>query len=193
MKRPVIPATQAMNSYEEKSSMTRANIDRRHFLGGLLVAGSTAVAAIAQERSREQLREPVFRVANNPENAAASHPLDPAIDIAGRALGICQNNITDYTCTLVKRERIKGTLGDHEYMFTKIRNGKSEDGRVTTKFSVYLYFLKPEGVKGREVLYIEGDNEGKLIAKEGGLKGRVLPSVWLTRFASRATSFQMRM
>jgi hypothetical protein len=64
-------------------------------------------------------------------------------------------------------------------MFAKIRNGKVKDGQVAAKFSVYLYFLKPDAVKGREVLFIEGDNNGKLMAKEGGLKGRVIPSVWL--------------
>lgn len=161
--------------------MSRARMDRRHFLGGILGTGTAVAAAVAQERSREQLREPVYRVANNPEApaAAGSHPLDPAVEVATRALGILRNDITDYTCTMVKRERVKGTLRDHEYMFAKIRNGKVQDGQVTTKFGVYLYFLKPEGVKGREVLYIEGDNNGKLIAKEGGLKGRVLPSVWL--------------
>lgn len=158
--------------------MTRAKLDRRHFLGGLVGTG-TLVAAAAAQQSRDQLQEPVFRVANNGDAEAASHPIDPAVEIANRALGIIRNDITDYTCTLVKRERIKGTLRDHEYMFAKVRNGKSAEGGVTTKFGVYLYFLKPDAVKGREVLYIEGDNNGKMIAKEGGLKGRVIPAMWL--------------
>lgn len=160
--------------------MTRASMDRRHFLSGLVGTGGAlaAAAAIAQERSRDQLQEPVYRVAHNPE-AAGAHPLDASAEIATRALGIIRNDISDYTCTMVKRERIKGTLRDHEYMFAKIRNGKVQNGQVTQKFSVYLYFLKPDGVKGREVLYIDGDNNGKFIVKEGGLKGKVLPSVWL--------------
>jgi hypothetical protein len=157
--------------------MTRANIGRRLFLGGLLGMG-TATAAFAQQ-SRDQLREPVYRVANNPEAAAPAHPLDPAREIAVTALERIQNDITDYTCTIVKRERIKGVLHDHEYMFAKIRNRKEKDGRIATNLSVYLYFLKPDDVKGREVLYIENENEGKLIAKEGGIKGRVIPSLWL--------------
>jgi hypothetical protein len=160
--------------------MTRANIDRRHFLGGLLGTGTAVAAAVAQQ-SRDQLREPVYRVSTTggEEGATGAHPLDPALEIANRALAVVRNDITDYTCTLVKRERIKGTLNDHEYMFAKIRNGKVKDGQVAAKFSVYLYFLKPDAVKGREVLFIEGDNNGKLMAKEGGLKGRVIPSVWL--------------
>jgi hypothetical protein len=160
--------------------MKRAQTERRRFLGGLLCTGSLLAtqAAFGQE-PRGQLREPVFRVAGNVAANEASHPLDPALEIANNALRQIQTHIHDYTCTMVKRERIKGTLRDHEYMFAKIRNGKVQDGRVTTKFAVYLYFLKPEDVKGREVLYIEGDNNGKLLAKEGGLKGKLLPSVWL--------------
>jgi hypothetical protein len=157
--------------------MMRAHIGRRHFLGGLFGVGTVAAAALAQQ-SRNQLREPVYRVANA-EAETGAHPLDPALEIANRALEIIRNDISDYTCTLVKRERIKGTLLDHEYMFAKVRNPKVRDGREAAKLSVYLYFLKPEDVKGREVLYIDGDNNGKLIAKEGGIKGRVLPSVWL--------------
>lgn len=159
--------------------MIRAQIERRRFLGGLFCTGSLLAASVAfGQQPRQQLREPVFRVAGN-QAAEAAHPLDPAIDIATHALEQIRSSIADYTCTLVKRERVKGVLNDHEYMFAKVRNGKVQDGKVTTKFAVYLYFLKPEAVKGREVLYIEGENNGKLIAKEGGLRGKVIPSVWL--------------
>lgn len=159
--------------------MMRLPIDRRRFLGGLACAGSLAAAhlATAQERTRGDLQEPVYRIAHNPP--AESHPLDPAIEMASRALDIIRREIKDYTCTMVKRERVKGTLRDHEYMFAKIRNGKVENGQVATKFAVYLYFLKPDSVKGREVLYVEGDNNGKMIAKEGGIKGKIVPAVWL--------------
>jgi hypothetical protein len=70
-------------------------------------------------------------------------------------------------------------LMDYEYMFAKIRNGKEVDGREVVPFSVYLYFLKPVEIKGREVIYVAGQNEGKLCAHEGGTKGKFLPTVWL--------------
>ena len=44
------------------------------------------------------------------------------------------NKIEDYQCTMVKRERINGELGEHEYMFVKVRH---------KPFSVYTYFLAP--------------------------------------------------
>ena len=52
---------------------------------------------------------------------------------------------------MVKRERIGDTLYDYEYMFAKIRNEQVSNGQVIVPFSVYLYFLKPEDIKGREV------------------------------------------
>jgi hypothetical protein len=45
--------------------------------------------------------------------------------------------------------------------------------------SVYLRFLKPDAVKGREVIWVEGKNNGKLLAHEGGRLGALTPSVWL--------------
>jgi hypothetical protein len=45
--------------------------------------------------------------------------------------------------------------------------------------SVYLRFLKPEAVKGQEVLWVEGKNNGKLIGHQGGRLGRLTPSMWL--------------
>jgi hypothetical protein len=46
-------------------------------------------------------------------------------------------------------------------------------------FSVYLGFKKPSSMKGREVLYVRGANDGKLTAHEGGFKSRFLPTVSL--------------
>jgi hypothetical protein len=68
---------------------------------------------------------------------------------------------------------------DYEYMYAKVRNRKAQNGRIVTPFSVYMYFLKPTDVKGREVIYVEGRNDNKLVAHEGGMKGRLLPTVWL--------------
>ena len=80
----------------------------------------------------QRLREPVFRVAKTPapaaDRAVNAHPLDPAIKVARDCLANIQANVNDYTCTLVKRERINGKLGDYEYMYTKIRNQRMANG-----------------------------------------------------------------
>jgi hypothetical protein len=62
-------------------------------------------------------------------------------------------------------------------MEVKVRNRKIVGDQVVQPLSVYLSFLKPSTVKGREVIYVEGRNDGNLIAHEGGFKGRFLPTV----------------
>jgi hypothetical protein len=64
-------------------------------------------------------------------------------------------------------------------MFAEIRNRKLKDGKIVTPLSVYLYFLKPSSVKGREVIFVEGQNKGKMVAHESGLLGKVAPAIWL--------------
>ncbi len=90
--------------------------------------------------------------------ATGAHPLQPALDLAQQGLAKINANIRDYSCTVVKRERIDGKLGDHEYMFAKIRQ---------QPFSVYLYFLGPDAVKGQEVIYVTGRNDGNMLAHAG--------------------------
>jgi hypothetical protein len=68
---------------------------------------------------------------------AGQHPLQPALELAQRGLSQLRSTIKDYSCTMVKRERIDGKLNDHEYMFAKVRH---------EPFSVYLYFLSPDSV-----------------------------------------------
>lgn len=101
----------------------------------------------------------------------AAHPLDPAMKQAKEGLKYIQENVVDYTATIIKRERIKGKLNEHEFMYAKIRNRKVKEGKVVTPFSVYLKFLKPDNIKGREVIWVEGRNNGNLIAHETGLLG----------------------
>ena len=64
-------------------------------------------------------------------------------------------------------------------MGVKVRNRKLVNGSVATPFSVYMAFLKPATVKGREVIYVENQNNGNVVAHEGGMKGRFLPTVTL--------------
>ncbi len=143
---------------------------------------------------REGLHEPVYRISKTSKNTLGSealktpeplaqpdtesHPLDPALELARKSLDHIEQNIHDYTCTLVKRERVQGELLEHEFMTCKIRHERDRDGQAVP-FGVYLGFLKPDTVKGREVIYVDGQNSGKLIAHEGGFKGRFIPTVSL--------------
>ena len=147
----------------------------------VLAAAAALLAAVCSaaepQRDRDNLSEPVLRVAT--KTPAPAHPLDPALDLARNGLKRIQATVNDYTCTMVKRERIDGKLLDYEYMFVKFRNRKVVDSKIVTPFSVYMYFLKPNEVKGREVMYVEGRNEDKMVAHEGGTAGKFLPTVWI--------------
>jgi hypothetical protein len=159
-------------------------INRRSFFTrlGLLSAACVSGTAWADDPPTRNLTEPVFRVAKNTNNPAASvtpHPLDPGLEMARRALELSRGNYDDYTATLVKRERVDGVVGPQEYMFLKVRNRKMENGRLVTPMSVYLAFLSPAAIKGREVIYVENRNNGYVTAHEGGMKGRFLPTVSL--------------
>jgi hypothetical protein len=90
--------------------------------------------------------------------AVGAHPLQPALELAQKGLAGLRSKISDYSCTVVKRERIDGKLNPHEYMFAKIRH---------EPFSVYLYFLAPDTVKGQEVIFVDGKNDGNMLAHAG--------------------------
>jgi len=94
------------------------------------------------------------------------HPLVPCIEWANSGLEKMEQ-YQDYECTLVKRERIGEKLGESVYIYTRIRQ---------KPFSVYMYFLTPKKDKGQQVVYIEGQNDGNLLAKPVGLvKGKLGP------------------
>ncbi|MFN6109757.1 MAG: DUF1571 domain-containing protein [Planctomycetota bacterium] len=111
---------------------------------------------------------PAERLAANPFPAKpAAHPLDNALEMADNSLQDLQT-IRDYTATLVKRERYNGTLGEREYMKVKIRNERTVDGKQIP-FSIYMRFMQPKAVAGREVIWVKGQNEGKILAHETGV------------------------
>jgi len=161
--------------------MIPAQIARRAFLQSLaLTGGALAAAPLLADESADGLREPIHRVAkvNNPIPAnGPAHPLDPALLVAQTSLDRIRQTVDDYTATMIKRERIRGVLGDYEYMFSKIRNRKMEGDQVKIPLSVYLKFLKPANIKGREVVWVEGKNGNKLKAHEVAIIP--IPAVWL--------------
>jgi hypothetical protein len=142
---------------------TQAFVRRSGFALALAVV-ATAAAARAQSSLGPGL-VPNGGVAEG--NAGASdataatvgqHPLEPALELAQRGLAQLRANVKDYSCTMVKRERVDGKLGEHQYIFLKVRH---------EPFSVYLYFLAPDDVKGQEVIYVSGHNDGNMLAHAG--------------------------
>lgn len=105
------------------------------------------------------------------------HPMLPALRYAYERYEVMRDRVHSYRGKLVMRERIQGKLKLREFMEFKIRHRQVEDGVRSVPFSVYLNYLAPKTIKGREVLYVEGQNEGKLVATRGG--GKALNDVTL--------------
>ena len=100
-----------------------------------------------------------------PQQGAEEHPLVPVLKIAEQGLKRIDADVQDYSATLIKKERVRGRLTDNQYLFVKVRH---------QPFSVYISFLAPEDFKGREVIYVAGQNGNKLLAHEGrGWKARI--------------------
>jgi hypothetical protein len=78
--------------------------------------------------------------------------------MAEKVLAHLQKDVKDYTCVIVKQERLDGNLGEPQFMAAKIRQ---------QPFSVFLDFLKPDDIRGREVLYVAGANDGDLLVRNG--------------------------
>jgi len=169
------------------------------------VAGFVATVANAespaQPRDRNQLPRPVYKVAQKLADASAAqvpaaepvandgqtpaaaptqHPLEPALAIAYSSMQTIKSNIKDYSCTMVKRERIGGKLNENEFMFLKIRH---------QPFSVYMYFLAPASLKGQEAIYVVGKNEGKLVGHGVGVK-KLIGTVYLEPTSALAMNNQ---
>jgi hypothetical protein len=83
--------------------------------------------------------------------------------------------IPDYTATLYKQERIGGELLDGQTVSMKLRH---------EPFSVYMKWLT--GDKGRQVIYVDGQNEGKMLVQLGGIKGRLLGVLSIDPMSSQA-------
>ncbi len=96
------------------------------------------------------------------------HSLDPALAIAEEYLAAFERDVVDYTAKLTKLERIAGKLGEAQTMSLKFRCPRIDTEGKSIGASVYVGFEEPKSVRGREVIWIEDKNSGKMLAHEGG-------------------------
>jgi outer membrane lipoprotein-sorting protein len=163
--------------------------------GGSLAVATSLLAQAPQAPAgsglpgRDQLPRPVYRVSQLPDNqprvaannnlpaspsvpaatptpeaptpSPTEHPLEPALRMAHSAIKNINANIKDYSAVMVKRENVGGRLNEQEFMYIKIRH---------QPFSVYMYFLGPEKLRGQEAIYVEGQNNGNLLGHGVGIK-----------------------
>lgn len=154
-------------------------------IAAVSLAAALATAASGLTTRAQELSEPVYRVANETETsqpavaAPASvpvaapapaaqfdltqqpgeHPLAPVIRTLKASQESIDQNIRDYSCTFVKRERVDGQLSEFQHILMKVAH---------QPFSVYMKFVQP--FAGREVLYVAGQNQNKMVVLEAGVK-----------------------
>ena len=102
------------------------------------------------------------------------HPLVPAMQLAGESYVFLRDQVSDYSCAIVKQERIDGRLKPMEFLSAKVRHQRVVNGRQAQRASIYLRFLGPEDMADREVLWVEGTNGGKMVVRRGGTRFQYL-------------------
>ncbi len=150
------------------------------FQMALVAASSVLASAVIAQTITTQ---PVYRVAGEPAVALApvtdaqvmpvaaqqpaapqgspfdlaqrpgEHPLMPCLRLAKQGLAEMDQGLRGYSATLTKRERIGGKVEGPQQMAVKVRH---------KPYSVHMKFIQP--FAGREVLYNESRNNGKLVA-----------------------------
>lgn len=103
------------------------------------------------------------------------HPLQPLLELAQQGATKIEKDIHDYRCVLIRRERVNGRLTPYQHIQAKIRHAQQQ-GPQAISFATYLKFLAPADVAGREVLFVENERYGDLIARRGGKR---LPNMTL--------------
>ncbi len=88
------------------------------------------------------------------------HPLAPAIEIVAGSQ-IKAASLKDYSATFLKTEEVNGKIVEQS-MAINVRE---------KPFSVSLKFNNP--YRGRQVIYVEGENNGKMLVKPEGFKAIV--------------------
>ena len=105
-----------------------------------------------------------------PPPAPQHHPLVPAMQLASESYVFLRDNVSDYACRIIKQERIDGRLKPMEFIDAKVRHQRVVDGRHVQRPSIYLHFVGPEEMVDREVLWVEGTNNGKMVVRRGGTR-----------------------
>jgi hypothetical protein len=79
------------------------------------------------------------------------------------------NEVRNYTCTMTKRTRVDGILGEPQHLIAKVRHlPREQDPQSKDAINLYLKFTGPASVRGREVLYPSDNNDDLMLVRRGG-------------------------
>jgi hypothetical protein len=119
----------------------------------------------------------VRKKSDSTSGQTAASELDRALGLARKALGTLET-VKDYTGKFCKHERVGEALMSEECNAMKVRH---------RPFSVYLRVLDPAPSAGQEAIYVEGSNDGNIIAHTAGFGSNVIGRVSLDPHGFLAT------
>ncbi len=128
---------------------------------------SESVAPIASESQTGDAIEDLSTGASRTRESS----LEEVLQIARDSRAFIAKNLHDYTARFIKQEvDTGGTLGEKTEMQVKVQTRFREDGE-TGAMRVYMNFISPESVAGREVIWAEDLHDAQLVVHEAGLLG----------------------
>ncbi len=144
-----------------------------------LPSGPTRITLTSSANASHTTMRPDFsKKSIAPPPAPDSAPLDEPIARALRTVKDCQSSyaeVRDYTCTFYKRELVKGQMTPLFVMAMKARANPR---------SIYFKFHEP--YRGREAIYVDGRNSGKVLAHDVGFTRLLAGTMELEPTSARA-------
>jgi Protein of unknown function (DUF1571) len=127
---------------------------------GVRVAGAETVGSSVPPVQPAGAGQPAGSSPFDLTTQPGEHPLAPVIRVCKASLEHIDRNVKDYSCTLIKRERLpdEPAIGEPQYIDLRI---------LHEPFSVHMSFRQPHA--GRKVVWVQGQNENKLTVREAGL------------------------
>ena len=123
-----------------------------------------------QSKSDTDVATPPAKVEWDKSKAAGDkRPGIPDLERARETFRDVEKKVRDYSAIFAARERIGDKLADRR-VFIKIRH---------KPFSIYACALTPADRKGEEAIYVEGQNDGRVLAHTTGVTGWALGTLRL--------------
>lgn len=111
--------------------------------------------AITSSLPTEEIR-PALPVPENQWNA-----YEQMVQRARTRFENLSQDFPDYCCIVTMRENIDGELQEFQRAQALVR---------ARPFSVYMKYISPDDCRGRELLYVQGSYNGRMIVTKGGLR-----------------------
>lgn len=147
------------NGLPVHSSCLRIALTVLSILMILLLAGCERISA------NRDLNELTATNDSPNEVQPSTHPLEPAMVMAEDSYRLLCEDVADYSCVVVSRERVDGEMQPAEAMQAKVMHEQNGNDR---SHSVYLKFARPKSIRGREVLFVDGVHNNQMLVRNGG-------------------------